>query len=194
MWIFWQVCQNCSLRVQRIFLSLFLERRVIFWAFSVAERQYPNFGRKKLAGLLKLFFTCPEEQFPDTFLEWKFFCRMKNTRRIVKTTFNIFRGTFLGGFFGRRKFCSSFLFVERNYWIFVWIFWQLCQNCNLRVQRNILKFFGKKSNYLSVFGLWAKVSGFWQKIHRRLPKVHFTWPQQNFGKKDRTNLYNYHLF
>ena len=175
MWIFRRVCQNCSLRVQRIFLSLFLERRVIFWAFSVAERKYPNFGRKNLAGLLKFFFTCPEEQFQDTFLEWKFFCRMKNTRRIVKTTFNMFRGTVLGRFSGMMKLCSSFLVViERNYSTFgVKILGNLSKLQPTCAPELFEVFFGEKSNCLSVFGLWAKVSKFWQKKIGRVAKTTF---------------------
>ena len=42
----------------------------------------------------------------------------KNTRKIVRTTFKVFRGTILGRFFGMNKLCSSFLFVERKYWAF----------------------------------------------------------------------------
>ena len=151
-----------------------LERRVIVWAFLVAERKYPIFGRKNLAGLLKLYFTCPEEQFQDIFSEWKHFWRMKNTRRIVKTTFNVFKGTVSGRFSGMMKLCTSFLVVvERNSSNLAWKFWQICQNCSLRVQRNISRFFGEKSNCLSVFGFWAKASEFWQKKIGRVAKTTF---------------------
>ena len=152
----------------------FLQRRVIVWAFLVAERKYPIFGRKNLAGLLKLYFTCPEEQFQDIFSEWKHFWRMKNTRRIVKTTFNVFKGTVSGRFSGMMKLCTSFLVVvERNSSNLAWKFWQICQNCSLRVQRNISRFFGEKSNCLSVFGFWAKASEFWQKKIGRVAKTTF---------------------
>ena len=38
-WIYCQFSQNCSLRLQRNVLTFFLERRVIFWSFSVSERK-----------------------------------------------------------------------------------------------------------------------------------------------------------
>ena len=42
--------------------------------------------------------------------------KQKNSRKIVRTTFNVFRGTTSGRFFGMKEICSSFLvLVELNY-------------------------------------------------------------------------------
>ena len=62
-WYFCRISQNCSLRLQRNISRIFLERRVIVWSFSVTERKKPSFGEKIIAGLLKVHFTYPQQNF-----------------------------------------------------------------------------------------------------------------------------------
>ena len=83
-----------------------------------------------------------------------------------------------------KKFCSSFLVVERIYWTFglnfLTVFSKLQPTC---AAEGFEVFLGEKSDCLIVFGLWAKITVFWQKIYGRLLKVNFTCPQQDFETK-----------
>ena len=107
----------------------------------------------------------------------------------------MFRRTILGRFSGMKKLCSSFLVVERIYWTFGVNFLTIFSKLQPTGAAEVFWcFFGRKSNCLNVFGLWAEVTVFWQKNYGRLLKVNFACPQQNFEKKnDWSKLYYYHF-
>ena len=119
----------------------------------------------------------------------------KNNRRIVKTTFNVFRRTILGRLSGMKKLRSSFLVVERTYWTFglnflTFFFKTAAYVCSWRFRG----FSGEKSICLIVFGCWAKVTVFWQKNLWQVAEKEFNVsPAKLWEKNDWSKLYYYHF-
>ena len=90
----------------------------------------------------------------------------KENRRIVRTTFKVFKGTFSGRFFRMKKLWSSFLVVERNYWAFgVNFLSKVLKTAAYGCSGTFWGSFGEKSICLIVFGLWAKKTVVWQKFY-----------------------------
>ena len=151
---FFTSCHNCNPRVQRHFLikSNFSKKSYICSSVLEFEQFFLSFDIKK-SGCQTNNLLIQKKEWRKEFVEKSFFKsssnfqqkrlsnKTKNTRRIVKTTFNVFRRTVLGCFSGLKELPSSFLVVERNYWTFGVNFLKIFQNCSQRVQRKVLRFF-----------------------------------------------------
>ena len=167
--------------------SSVLDFEQIFWSFdkkkSGCRRSNPLIQKKLQEKICRkivffIFFGLRAEKFEKL---------DKNTCRIVKTTFKLFRGAILGRSFQMKKLCSSFLVVERNYWTSGWNF---LSNFSKLLPTGAAErfdvFFGEKSNCLIIFGLWEKKNRLSAKNSWHLAgllKVRFTCPQQNFEKR-----------
>ena len=121
--------------------------------------------------------------------------KQKNSRKIVKTTFNVFRGTTSGRFFGMKEFSSSFLvLVELKYSTF-----DVKISANLSKRQPAcpaehLKVFWRQMELFEHFrSLNQSIQLLEKKFLEGLPKRLFTCPQQNLRKNDKSNLYYYHL-
>ena len=197
--IFFPGCHNYNPRVQRHFLGkvVFFEKVLfvhLFWILSNffgrltkkksgCRRSNPLIQKKLQEKICRkivffIFFGLRAEKFEKL---------DKNTCRIVKTTFKLFRGAILGRSFQMKKLCSSFLVVERNYWTSGWNF---LSNFSKLLPTGAAErfdvFFGEKSNCLIIFGLWEKKNRLSAKNSWHLAgllKVRFTCPQQNFEKR-----------
>ena len=129
--IFFPGCHNCNPRVLRHFLRkiFFFFKKIIFvhpfWSLS----KLVCFLAKKCQGVTKQP-NNTEENWRIKFVNFVFLNHFwtssrkvwttleKETRRIVTTTFKVFKGTISGRFFQMKKLWSSCLVVERNYWAF----------------------------------------------------------------------------
>ena len=60
--------------------------------------------------------------------------------RVAKTTFYVSRGTILGFFLKRRNFAQAFWSLNEIIGLLELLCWQICQNCSLRLKRNVWKF------------------------------------------------------
>ena len=108
----------------------------------------------------------------------------KKTRRIVKNTFKVFRGIFLGRFCGMKKLCTSFLVVGRRHWTFGENF--LSKFLKLQPEGAAQRFevFLERRVIVWPFSISErKQPSFGKKLLAGFLKVHFTCPQQNFEKK-----------
>ena len=120
--LYWQFCQNSTLRVHRIVFmgSIFFEKKHFPFVFHILSRKFSSF-------------------------------RQKNSSTVIKTAL-------FSRFFNRIN--ANFLFgLHANFFRLV------CQNCTLRVQRNVSRgcnFFDKKT--FSKLYLGGNFSGFWQNF------------------------------
>ena len=98
----------------------------------------------------------------------------------VLTAINVSLGTFWRNnfwFWWKNSFLKSSSDISRKvFGIFSRFFWQVCQNCILRVDRNILK---QNQNFLkkSSFSFWTfseKFFNYWQNIPAGLSKLYST--------------------
>ena len=106
----------------------------------------------------------------------------KNIRRIVKTTFNVFRRTILGRFFGMKKLWSTFLVVERNYWTFAVNFLSNFSKLQPTGAAERFEALLERSVILWSFLVSERKLPYSGKIFRQVANVQFTCPQQKFEK------------
>ena len=96
----WQVCQQCSLRAEKI-----LRKYVFFWKirickyFWILTEKFSGFGKTIRAGLSKLHSTRPQERFEESFEKFMVLLlssvfERKIFGRVIKTAFYVSRRTF----------------------------------------------------------------------------------------------------
>ena len=208
---FFPVCLNCNPSVQRHFLSKsnFLLKIV---EFGQLFRSLSNFAclltkksgyqgnnlliRKKMEEKVcrKIVFfkslSDSEQKILNNY--WK------NTRKIVRTTFKVFRGTILGRFSGMKKLCSSFLVVERQCWTFVVNFLSKILKSAAYGRNGTFWCFFWKQEYL--FDRFWSLSEHNRHLAKNLAfgivakSAFHVSSAKLWEKNDKSNLYYHHLF
>ena len=181
----WQLCQNCSLRVQRNVWRFFLEGKVIVGAFSVAERKYPAFSKKFMEGLPKGLFTWPQQNFEkkwqklflllSSFLGlWvSFFWFWQKNSQVCRNSNLSVQSKKVEKFTVEQMVFRLFWTLTTKTCFLAESFLQGCQNYFLRVQRiNYRATFLKRGlEILKVFGWFLKILGQWRKTFFRVGKT-----------------------
>ena len=207
-----RICRNCFLRLQKYNSGEVFQKNIIF-SFLFFTEKFPQFWRncsvRKLSAFLENNSTglncflhvkgkilrkrsCVKQlHFHDCFriLDEMFcFFWQKRFGRVLKTTFQISKGTFCEMINVFERIYSTFFSDMRRNSLghLATNVWQGLQICSLRVQRNILmknRFFYGNFFWNTSRTFWRKCLGFQQKIISRFAQTTFQMSRRTLGAK-----------